>query len=172
MIDEKMMLVPLHHETVARLIESRKGPDETLDSVLVRLTDQRCMARSLHSAKPTAVLPGRAKSGRYRATVLGESIATSTLGGLLANVLNLLADLDGGFLSQFSSFHGRTRRHVARNREAIHPGRDDLNRRYACEFRPGWWMGTNYSATDVRRILTDVCKCTEISFGRDLIVKL
>ncbi len=104
--------------------------------------------------------------------MLGETVAADSLRELLANTLNRLADMDGGFLSRFSASQGRTRRHVARSREAIHPGRDDLNHRYTEEFRPGWWMGTNYSAADVRRILKDACRSADISYGRDLSVNL
>ena len=40
MIDNEMMLVPLRQETVARLIVCRTDSDDTLDGVLIRLTDE------------------------------------------------------------------------------------------------------------------------------------
>lgn len=168
MMDNDMMLVPLRQETVARLIACRSNAGETLDGVLTRLAEQHRKNSSVEDPKPVAARPIRLKRGRYRATLIGDVIVADSLREMLANVLNRLADMDGGFLSRFSAWQGRTRRHVARRREVIHPGRDDLNRRYTEEFRPGWWIGTNYSAADVRRILKDACWVAGISFGGDL----
>ncbi len=156
MMNNHMMLVPLHQETVAKLIACRLNENETLDGVVTRLTEPQRKAQN--------------RSGRYRATLRDETVTANTLRELLGSILNRLADTDSEFLPRLSASQGRTRRHVAQRREAIHPGRDDLNRRYSEEFRPGWWMGTNYSATDVRRILKDACLAADISFGRDLII--
>ncbi len=171
MMDNDMMLVPLRQETVARLIACRLNADETLDGVLKRLAEQQRETSETRLAKSIAAPPARGKPGRYRATLRGETSAAATLREILAGTLNRLANTDSDFLSRLSAWQGRTRRHVAQRREAIHPGRDDLNRRYTEEFRPGWWMGTNYSATDVRRILKDACRAADISFGRDLTVE-
>ncbi len=40
MIDNEMMLVPPYQETMARLIACRTDTHETLDGVLIRLTDE------------------------------------------------------------------------------------------------------------------------------------
>jgi hypothetical protein len=100
----------------------------------------------------------------------GETVAADSLRGILAGVLNRLADTNGEFLFRLSELQGHSRRHVAQKREAIHPGRNDLNYRYTEEFRPGWWIGTNYSAADVRRILKAACQTAGLSFGRDLTI--
>ncbi|MDP6588846.1 MAG: hypothetical protein QF449_08275 [Alphaproteobacteria bacterium] len=169
-MDNDMMLVPLRQETVARLFACRLNADEKLDGVLKRLAETDPETSETRPAKPTAAPPERGKPGRYRATLDGETIAANSLREILAGILNRLANTDGKFLSRLSASEGRTRRHVSQRREAIHPGRDDLNRRYTEEFRPGWWVGTNYSATDVRRILKDACRAADISFGRDLTI--
>lgn len=168
MMDNDVMLVPLRQETVARLIACRSNAGETLDGVLTRLAEQHHKNSSVADPKPVTTRPIRLKRGRYRATLIGDAIVANSLREMLANVLNRLADKDCEFLPRLAALQGRTRRHVAQRREAIHPGRDDLNRRYTEEFRPGWWIGTNYSAADVRRILKDACWVAGISFGGDL----
>lgn len=86
----------------------------------------------------------------------------------LLAALTCLADLDCCVLERLANMGGRRRRHVARERDAIHPGRNDLNSQFTIEFWPSWWMGTNYSRKDTCRILKDLCKAAGLQYGRDL----
>ncbi len=162
------ILVALPEQTVARLMERRRFPDERLAEIVERLalTDSPSTnVREQANPRP------RAKQDRYILQVLGESKAVGSLAAALAGTLNTLADLDGGILERLENTGGRTRRNVARRREAIHPGRPDLNQRYTLEFRPGWWISTNYSYRDILRILRDVCREAGLRFGSDLDLK-
>jgi hypothetical protein len=62
---------------------------------------------------------------------------------------------DSTFLERFAALpkHGRSRRFLARSREELYPGRDDLARDYSHEVAPGWWLGTNYGSIQIRKII-------------------
>lgn len=73
------------------------------------------------------------------------------------DVLQWFAHLDADFLAKFSEGHGRTRRFLTRDPKAIYPDREDLSN-YTAEVCHGWWVGTNYSRADVRRLLSAACQ--------------
>jgi len=164
----EVILVALPEHTVALLMERRRFPDERLAEIVERLALTHTPSTKVRKQADLRPRPGQ---DRYMLQVLGESKAVGSLADALACALNTLADLDGGILERLENTGGRTRRNVARRREAIHPGRPDLNQRYTLEFRPGWWISTNYSYRDIRRILRDVCRETGLSFGGDLDLK-
>lgn len=145
--------------------------DETLDVIVMRLVSKPRKLRGMKPVKTGVIKPiANQKPGKYCVILLGEAIAANTLWEILAKTLNQLADLDSGFLPRFEMLGGRTRRHVARNRDAIHPGRKDFAR-HTIEFRPGWWVGKNYSSADVRRILMAACDVVGLTFDSDMIVR-
>ena len=158
------ILVPLSEETVSRLMGKRCEPSECLSDIIDRLTASNdSQSRRIESDRYE---PGSGRT-RYTVLVLGEILPVSTLVEALAKVLNMLADLDPEFLERLERTGGRTRRNVARGPHAIYPGRPDLSR-YALEFRPGWWIGTNYSRRDICRIVEDACRVTGLAYGRDV----
>ena len=57
------------------------------------------------------------------------------------------------------------------NLGAIYPGREDLSS-YTAEVCQGWWVGTNYSRTDVRRLLRAACQIAGLIWGVDLRVEI
>jgi len=171
-MDTQMVLVPLRYTTLAKLCAHRLDADEQLDAVLARVlkrSERAHTGRTVTSPRPLHNPAFRTR--RYRALLLGHAVEADSLSGLLSKVFRFLADRDAAFLPRLSGYGGRTRRHVARTRDAIHPGRSDLNEQHTKEFRPGWWMGTNYSAVDVRRIIKDACQVAELSLGRDLVLE-
>ncbi len=161
------IFVPLRQETLAAILESGVGSHESIDEKimgLVRVSEGDICERP---PKHDSGSNGSPPFGRYRMELLGESWCVSSLREVLVTVLGILADLDSKFLQQFSFAGGRTRKFVARHREAIYPGRNDLVQ-YTAEVRPGWWVGTNYSKADVVRILRAACDLSGIEFGVDL----
>ena len=64
-----------------------------------------------------------------------------------------------------------SRRFIARNPKAIYPGREELSHRTARVCR-GWWVGTNYSRVDVRRLLRAACEVAGLTWAVDLIVEI
>lgn len=170
--------IALADETIARLIGLRHGEDETLAEVVDRLSKSQMHGRSTQTLEDpprlcpeSGPLPPKARrspTGRYRLTILGDTVIAGTLGEVLATALRTLADLDVGILYRLEKMGGRTRRHVARSRDAIYPGHPDLNADRTIEFLPGWWVGTNYSRSCACRILADACQAAGLDYGTDL----
>jgi len=88
-------------------------------------------------------------------------------------VLREFAQNDKDFLSRFASRkHGRKRRWVDRSKSNLYPGRTDLQEEFSVELIPGWWVGTNYSATsDMPNIIRAACEVMGIEFDKDLIAR-
>lgn len=167
------LLVPLSCDTVAFLLSLRRNDDNGLVAVIDRLArfhlppvpDEREPAPR-HVPEPISKRP----RGKYRYHLLGEERAIDTLRELLVDVLGRLAARDTGFLQGFSEGQGRSRRFLARNPKAIYPGREDLSN-YTTEVCGGWWVGTNYSRADVRRLLRAACDVAGLKWDVDLIVE-
>jgi hypothetical protein len=85
-----------------------------------------------------------------------------------------LADRDSTFLERFAALprHGRSRRFVARTREELYPGREDLAQVHSYELRPGWWIGTNYGVAQMNGIIRKACEVAGLRFGTDVRVRL
>ena len=164
-VSAENFLVSLPEQTVARLMNLRRFPSERVADVVERLAVTNELRAKAQDENSLSVSGSR---GRYVLRVLGESKTVGTLAEALSCAINTLADLDSGILKRLENTGGRTRRYVARSQAAIHPGRDDLNSRHTLEFRPGWWISTNYSYRDIRRILKDICREVGLSYGRDL----
>lgn len=88
-------------------------------------------------------------------------------------ILREFAQSDKTFLMRFSSRkHGRTRRWIDQNKKNLYPGRADLQDEYSEELIPGWWVGTNYSATnDMPKIIESACEVMGIKFNSELKAK-
>ena len=166
-ISTENILVALPERTVARLMNLRRFPSERVADIVKRLTVSVSDGPNAKGRDETSINLSGGR-GRYVLRVLGESKVVGTLAEALSCAINTLADLDSGILERLENTGGRTRRNVARSQDAIHPGRDDLNNRHTLEFRPGWWISTNYSYPDIRRILKDICREAGLSYGRDL----
>ena len=85
-----------------------------------------------------------------------------------------LASRDPSFLERFAALpkHGRSRRFVARTKEELYPGREDLAQSHSHELRPGWWIGTNYGVRQMTGIIEKACEVAGLRFGTDVKAKL
>jgi predicted type IV restriction endonuclease len=106
-------------------------------------------------------------------TMRGTYISTRNAKDTLIRVLEHLADDDETFLQRFASLpkHGRSRRFLASDRGELYPGRPDLAI-YSHELRPGWWVGTNYGAEQIRKILHMACEVAGLQLSKDAEVHL
>ena len=169
-----MVLVELSCDTVALLLAVRCDQEDGVGAVIDRLAQLKFPpvldeqeSRPRHESEPISRRP----RGKYQYDFLGKEGASETLGKLLVDVLQCFADLDDNFLKRFSERHGRSRRFVARNPSAIYPGREDLSD-YTAEVCQGWWVGTNYSRVDVRRLLRAACEVTGLIWDVDLRIEI
>ena len=125
-MESETIFVPLRQETLAALLGNGGGSHESIDEKimgLVRVSREEIRERP---PKPDSRSNDSSSFGRYRFELLGESWCVRNLREVLVSALGTLSDLDADFLQQFSFGGGRTRHYVARRREAIYPGREDL----------------------------------------------
>jgi hypothetical protein len=164
-------LVSFSEATVALIVSLRRGPDESLEAVVHRALDVLAAAPpSLLPLAPISMLSNDGIIGRrHSVTLFGQTVAVRTKQDVLATVLSALQRRDRGFLARFASERGRTRRFVARSREALYPGSSHLAR-YARDIGDGWWMATNFSERDVERAITKACAVAGAGYGTDVVI--
>ena len=191
-IEAGRVLVALPEATLLMLVQLRTRPNESVAEVIDRLAsdqqpalvnggkasdesggarDAAAIELATQSRMPsTSQAPSAC---RYELVVLGDSFPCACLADGLARALRSLAELDETFLERFSHLGGRSRCHVASSPDRVHPGRSDLNHKYTREMWPGagWWISTNYSRQDVRRILRAACDLVGLNYGADLVLR-
>jgi hypothetical protein len=84
-----------------------------------------------------------------------------------------LARRDPTFLPRFAALprHGRRRRFLAADRNALYPDRADLAE-YSHERAPGWWIGTNYGSVQIRQIIGMACEIVGLRLDSDVKLQL
>ncbi len=133
-----------------------------------RRTDgQRRAAQPASPVRPE-VLPERG------VTLEGEFYPCRSGRHVLTRAFELLIDRDPSFAERFASLpvHGRRRRYLAREREALYPGRPDLSDEFAQEVVTGWWLSTNHSLDSIDRIIRLAAEAAGLAFGEELQVRL
>lgn len=168
------VLVTLPCNIVEQLLSYRQDDEDGVASVIERLASHHLSQNSANGENADPPDLNKVKKqprGIYQYSLLGEKGAADTLGKLLVSILRCFAELDENFLGQYCELRGRTRRFVARHPAAIYPGRGDLSKLTA-EVRPGWYVGTNYSKIDIRRLLRGACQVAGIKWRDDLIVNI
>jgi predicted type IV restriction endonuclease len=107
-------------------------------------------------------------AGRSKKTA--EETRTRNSRGTLVTFFQALSKIDPIFFQGFAALpkHGKRRRYLAPNREELYPGREDLALSHSYELAPGWWIGTNYSAASIRRIITMACDVAGLQLGKDV----
>lgn len=84
----------------------------------------------------------------------GKTYQAKSAREVMEKMFRIMAKSDEGFLDRFvSRKHGKKRRYIARDKMELYPGRADLAEEHSVEFVPGWWMGTNYSRSNIQQIL-------------------
>lgn len=83
-----------------------------------------------------------------------KTYSASSARDVMTQLLQLLAKEDDSFLERFASRkHGKKRRYITQRREDLYPGRPDLAEDHSVEVVPGWWLGTNYSRSNIQQII-------------------
>ncbi len=159
------VLIEIPVDTVWQLMSLRRRPDEALGHVVTRLS---CDPPPRSSGKRIQDRSDRNRRSRYELHMFGDRMQANTLADCLELTLNALYELDADIIERLAKAGGRTRRIVAKAPEQIYPGRRDLARKFTRRLRSGWWMGTNYSQADIRRILNIICSATSLGYGTDI----
>ena len=84
----------------------------------------------------------------------GKTYQAKSAREVMIKIFRLIAEVDADFLERFiSRKHGKKRRYLAKDKKDLYPGRPDLAEEHSIEIVPGWWMGTNYSRSNIQQIL-------------------
>jgi len=112
------------------------------------------------------------RTGQIGYTLHGKTIHLRSAVDVLLHVLDELTKKDSNFISRLASRkHGRSRRYVAQRRDELYPGRPDLAE-YSKQLSNGWWVGTNYSKSNISQIIQLACEVAGLRFGYDLTIQL
>lgn len=164
-------LVYVDQSTVERLVVLQKFKGEPFELVIARIAKEATMPRGPTEPQEERTRYQSDGSGKICVTLLGEQFAVSSYREALSSTLRRLQALDSHFLPKLSGYAGRTRRIVARTPDAIYPGRPDLAQKYTEQLCDGWWVGTNNSWRDVKRMLQVACAVTGLGYGAELRVE-
>lgn len=120
---------------------------------------------------PIAHSATRASRARVTYRLLERPMVEASFKDMLVDVLRTLSSRDKTFLSRFSKERGRKRQYVAQNPADLYPGQPDLVRKFKAEISSGWWVGTNYSATEIEQILRKAARVAKLRWGRDIAIE-
>ena len=153
------VLIPLSQATAEIVAAKKLRADEPYDSVI-----RRAFARP---SRGKAKFRDQRRARALQLEILGERFPARSAREVLTLALQQLQRLDNNFLRSLSRRRGRKRRIVARSPLDLYPGRPDLSK-LAYKLDKDWWVGTNYSVKDVKRILTVACEVAGIIYEQDL----
>ncbi len=178
--EQDSLLIDLISEKVSDLCGYQPEPDMVADFLVGQL---RTSIQPLPQANvpPTQFVPPIQSTRRITPVNSNRSIGY-TLNGVTTNArsaaevlvkaLDELSAQDPNFLTRFASRkHGRRRRYVAQNREDLYPERPDLME-LSKQLSTGWWVGTNYSKSNIHDILKLACEVAGLNYGQNFVVNL
>jgi hypothetical protein len=170
-LDPTTMAVCLKATTVSRLFALRQHPGESVDTVVARLValsdipTQNEGTKGHTENRVMSIERSPLRNARYSAVLLGEVVSADSLGGLFGELVDLIDNYFPDVVARLAERKARTRRYVAKTREAIHGGRRDLP---TIRTRSGWWVSANIGREDLDRALSAVCAVTGLEMGRDI----
>jgi len=168
--EQDNILIDLISEKVADLCGYKPEPDMVASFLLGQLKTPVPLP-----SKPTIPIDKPEQPDKptdYSYTLNGKIIPARNASAVMVNILNELSSRDPSFIERFvSRKHGKKRRYVARTREELYPGRPDLAE-YSKQLSSGWWIGTNYSKSNIRQIIQLACEVAGLRFGHDLNINL
>lgn len=161
----RIVLVSLPEGVIEALLKIHALLDAGLADALQRPTAAPCGRSSGldREASPRAIVNAPAR--KYVAEFLGVRITAWTLPELFAGLVDLTADVAPEALDKLAAMRARRRRFVARSREAIHPGRQDLG---VMRTASGWWISRNIGQADLKRALQALARAAGLGFGEDV----
>lgn len=107
-------------------------------------------------------------------SINGSFTQTRNAKDTLIKFFEEMARRDDSFYRRFAALprHGRSRRFLANDRQQLYPERPDLASEYSHEISPGWFIGTNYGATQIRGIIDMACDVAGLRPAVDVQVHL
>lgn len=157
--------VTLGEITVGLLMALRDRPDESIAEVTHRLAEQATVKREQGTVQtaPPPVLGQPA--GKYSFEVLGRRLHADTLGGVFAEAVDVMDDVDPKAVVRLSTMRATKRRYVSRDKAGIHGARADLK---VMRTRSGWWVDGNISRGQLVSALQALCRAAGLEYGSDI----
>ncbi len=169
--EQDSILIDLISEKVADLCGYKPAPDLVSAFLSEQLTTSTQAPADIPPIRQQRILPPQ-RTGQIGYTLQGKTTHLRSAIDILVNVLDELSKRDASFIRRLASRkHGRSRRYVARTREELYPGRPDLAE-YSKQLSNGWWVGTNYSKSNISQIIQLACEVAGLRFGYDVITNL
>ncbi|MCR8548442.1 hypothetical protein M4578_11415 [Salipiger sp. P9] len=161
---EPTVLVRMPVHLVAAILKMRDSLDRDLMASLAASIAGDANVKT----KETGTLPtplNEPRHHKYKAEYLGVSIGGRTLPDVFAAIVDLTAEIAPEALERLADMRARSRRYVARNPEAIHPGNKELPTKRTTS---GWWISKNIGQEDLMRALKALCDASGLRFGPDV----
>lgn len=168
-------------ELLADKVETLCGFKPDLEAV-GQFVSNRPAILAAANQEPPSVRPGaKSAPGTMAAahltqvgyTLRGRVVAASSAINVERRLLDDLAAADPEFMDRFAARkHGRRRRYVAQDRSDLYRGRRDLCEECSERLVCGWWMGTNYSKSNIRQIVDLAAEVAGLRVGRDFVFNL
>lgn len=152
-------LVSLPICLIEALLTMRSAMDEDVADALRRIT-----GRSPGTSKPTpdVVVP---QSGKYAAEFLGTAFSENTLAAIFSRAVDMMADVAPEALDSLAKVRTRSRGFISLDPHNIHPFSPHLP---VMRTKSGWWISKNISQGQLQLALRELCKVSELVFGKDL----
>lgn len=169
LIEERdSLLIDLLSEKVADLCGYNPDPDLIDDF----LSNQVIIRQIEPKPKEQPRSPKTHEPGGIYYIFEGQRTNCRSASQVLVEVMGLLSSRDTEFMNRFASRkHGRRRRYASKIREELYPGRPDLAQ-LSQQLSSGWWVGTNYSKSNIRQIIMLACDVADIRYGVELKIEL
>lgn len=164
-ISERKMLVALPESVVGALLTMNASLNAGLADSLQNLIASPTNVPARRDHEPNASTCSQLQAWKYSAEFLGTTLSARTLPEIFAQVVDLTAEVAPEALDELTTMRAAKRRFVARNREAIHPGRRDLD---VMRTASGWWISKNIGQEDLKRALQALARAAGLSFGGDI----
>jgi negative regulator of replication initiation len=104
--------------------------------------------------------------------LFGQSKHADNAIDALLDILRTLAERNPTFVERLApAVRGRTRNHIAREREDVYPGRPD-HIEQTTKLASGWWLGTNIANREKMRIIEKACEIEKLKLGHDISITL
>jgi len=162
--EQDELLMELLSDKVEDLSGYKPEPDDVAEFLKARIRTFAELPVSAPTAirtTPTRQPAANAAHGVRLGFLWGGSfIAANSAKDAMIKVLQYLEDSSPGFLRRFAAHprHGRSRRFVDQDPNRLYRNRPDLVEACSFELKPGWWVGTNYSKDQIRRIIELACQ--------------
>lgn len=161
---EPTVLVRMPVHLVDAILKMRDSLDQDLMASLAASIAGDAKVKIKETGTPPKPL-NEPRHHKYKAEYLGVSIGGRTLPAVFAAIVDLTAEIAPEALERLADMRARSRRYVARNPEAIHPGNKELPTKRTTS---GWWISKNIGQEDLMRALKALCDASGLRFGTDV----